>query len=193
MPERGIEELIYTLTLNHVVYLFLLGAVRSVLWMYLILRQRAPARVTHGLFVMEIVCLLVLVFEELSALEKNTGSGKCAWLYGGLAILFLGGAGAVTADSWAGFPGEYRDTVAFHEGWQELLQYCSWRKDCFYLFDVYSTVNYSEPIFGDAREGPDNYDICGGWLAKRVDLLGRGARVSVTINQLFEREGDGRP
>ena len=32
-----------------------------------------------------------------------------------------------------------------------------------------------------------------GWLAKRVDPLGRGARVSVTINQLFEREGDGRP
>nr|WP_300836973.1 hypothetical protein [uncultured Acetatifactor sp.] len=151
---------------RNAVYLFLLGAVRSVLWMYLILRQRAPARVTHGLFVMEIVCLLVLVFEELSALEKNTGSGKYAWLYGGLAILFLGGAGAVTADSWAGFPGEYRNTVAFHEGWQELLQYCSWRKDCFYLFDVYSTVNYSEPIFGDAREGPDNYDICGGWLAK---------------------------
>lgn len=151
---------------QNVLYLFLIAFVRSGLWMYIILKQRTPARVTHGLFIMEIVCLLALVFEELSLLEENHVLPRPGRLWAGLAAVFLCGAGAVAADSWAGFPKAYRDTVAFNEEWQEMLDYCRERGDCFYLMDVYSMVNYSEPVFGRAWEGAENYDICGGWLAK---------------------------
>ena len=147
-------------------YLALLLFLRSGLWMYIILRQRVPARVTHSLFIMEIVCLLLLVFEELSLLDQCRALRRPKGLWIGMAVLFLAGAGAVTADSWARVPGDYRETVEFNREWQELLDYCAERKDCFYLMDVYSTVNYTEPIFGGAWDGPDNYDICGGWLAK---------------------------
>ena len=68
--------------------------------------------------------------------------------------------------SWGSFRTEYQNTVAFNEEWEELLAYYRERKDNFYFMDVYSTVNYSEAIFTDNGEGTENYDICGGWLAK---------------------------
>ncbi len=151
---------------HNIFYLFLLVFVRSGLWMYIILKQRTPVRVTHGLFITEIVCLLALMFEEVSLLEKKHALQKPGRLIAGLAAVFFCGAGIVAVNSWVGFPKEYRDTVAANEEWQELLDYFKERKDCFYLMDVYSTVNYSEPVFGKAWEGPENHDICGGWLAK---------------------------
>lgn len=147
-------------------YLCLLFFVRSGLWMYIILKQRTPARVTHGLFIMEIACLLVLMFEELSLLEKNHVLRKPGKLCAGIAVLFLCGAGAVAVNSGVNFPKIYRNTVEFNARWQELLDYCNERRDNFYFMDVYSTVNYSQPVFGRDRERPENHDICGGWLAK---------------------------
>lgn len=156
----------FTRRVRNLVYAFLMFSMRSGLWMYIILRQRTPPRVTHSLFIMEIVCLLLLVFEELSHLEKTEGLRKSGWLYPGMAGLFLAGAGAVAVHSWSGFAGAYRETVAFNTEWKSLLEYCSEREENFYFMDVYSTVNYSQEIFGKELSRPENYDICGGWLAK---------------------------
>lgn len=150
----------------NILYLFLLFSVRSVLWMYIILKQRTPARVTHSLFLIEIVCLLALMFEKLSFLEKGGVLRKPRRFFAAGTALFLCGAGAVAVNSWVHFPEVYRETVEYNQEWEELLDYCGQRKDCFYFMDVYSTVDYSERIFGKVQEGPDNYDICGGWLAK---------------------------
>ena len=152
--------------IQNIVYMFLMFSVRSVLWMYIILKQRTPNRVTHSLFVIEIVCLLVLVFEELSWLKENGKPKRLNPLYAGISVLFLAGAVTVAFTSWGSFRTEYQNTVAFNEEWEELLAYYRERKDNFYFMDVYSTVNYSEAIFTDNGEGTENYDICGGWLAK---------------------------
>lgn len=148
------------------VHLTLMFAMRSVLWMYIILKQRTPTRVTHSLFVIEIVCFLVLVFEELSWLKESGKQKSRKQLYTGLVILFLAGAGIIAAVSLSSFQTEYENTVSFNEEWEELLTYCRGKKDNFYFMDVYSTVNYSEAIFTNMNEKPENYDICGGWLAK---------------------------
>ena len=78
----------------------------------------------------------------------------------------LAGAGAVAVYSCQGLGMTYEKTVAFNEEWEELLAYCRDREDNFYFMDVYSTVNYSEAIFTGRYSGLENYDICGGWLAK---------------------------
>lgn len=148
------------------VYMALMFFGRTVLWMYIILKQRTPVRITHSLFVIEIVCLLVLVFEELSWLKESKKLKRLGLLYSGLSILFLVGAGTVAVVSLRNFQTEYENTISFNEDWEELLAYCEERKDNFYFMDVYSTVNYSEAIFTNSNIGPDNYDICGGWLAK---------------------------
>ena len=156
----------FTRRTRNLVYVFLMFSTRSVLWMYIILKQRTPPRVTHSLFLMEIVCLLLLVFEELSYLEKTGKSSKAGWLYPGTAGLLLAGAGAVAVCSWGGFGVFYRETVEFNREWKALREYCSEREESFYFMDVYSTVNYSQEIFGEELSRPENYDICGGWLSK---------------------------
>lgn len=151
---------------QNIVYMILMFSMRSALWMYIILKQRTPPRVTHSLFVIEIVCLLVLIFEEMSFLKESRRLKRPELLYTGLSALFLAGAGAVAVSSWGSFPSVYEDTVAYNQEWEELLEYCGEHKDNFYFMDVYSTVNYSEAIFADNSSEMDNYDICGGWLAK---------------------------
>lgn len=150
----------------NIAYLFFLFFVRSGLWMYIILKQRTPARVTHSLFIIEIVCLLVLIFEELSLLNEGEERRNCKWLYAGMAVLSLGGTVAVAVNAWVNFGRIYGDTVTFNEEWGELREYCSGQKENFYFMDVYSMVNYAEEIFAGDNGQIDNYDFCGGWLAK---------------------------
>ncbi|MBD5551859.1 MAG: hypothetical protein HDQ96_11915 [Lachnospiraceae bacterium] len=152
--------------LQNFVYIILMFSMRSVLWMYIILKQRTPPRVTHSLFLIEMVCLLVLIFEEMSWLQKNKISGKYKTISVALSALFLFGACAVAVSSWQSFRGVYAETVTFNEKWEDMLAYCREREDNFYFMDVYSTVNYSETIFTGRYSELDNYDICGGWLAK---------------------------
>lgn len=147
-------------------YLLLLFTVRSTLWMYIILKQRTPERVTHSLFIIEIVCLLALIFEEMSFLHTERMQAKIKWLYAGMALVFFCGAGAVTINNGIRFSLSYGNRESLNAQWEELLEYCAQRKDCFYFMDVYSTVNYSEKIFAKTGNGMENYDICGGWLAK---------------------------
>lgn len=152
--------------IQNIVYILLMFSMRSVLWLYIILKQRTPPRVTHSLFLMEMVCLLVLIFEEMSWLRQNRASQKNKAVFAALSALFLAGGGIVAFSSWQSLWTVYGETVAFNEEWEELLAYCRDREDNFYFMDVYSTVNYSEEIFSGRYFGLENYDICGGWLAK---------------------------
>lgn len=152
--------------IQNFVYMILLFSIRTGLWMYIILKQRTPVRVTHALFLMEIVCLLLLVFEELAYLEKSEARKKPGWLYPGLAALFFIGAGSAAVSGCAGFVRDYRAAAAYNEEWEELLDYYAERKESFYFMDVYSVVNYTDRILEEEDSRPENYDICGGWLAK---------------------------
>ncbi len=154
-----------TRRMRNLIYIFLMCSMRSVLWLYIILKQRTPPRVTHSLYIMEIVCLLLLVFEELSYLKEAGGAEK-RWLYSGIAVLFLAGSGTASFYAVSGFREAYREAAAVNKEWSSLLEYCSEREDNFYFMDVYSTVNYAQKIFGDENSELENYDICGGWLAK---------------------------
>ncbi len=150
-------------TLVSIASLFVL---RSGLWMYLILKQRTPVRVTYSLFVIELVFLLVLLLEELRWLGENEKLKNPGLLCSGIAGLLLAGATVVSIISWGEFCTEYKNTVSLNEEWEELLAYCMERRENFYFMDVYSTVSYAEAVFETVADGTENYDICGGWLAK---------------------------
>jgi len=81
-------------------------------------------------------------------------------------VLFLAGSGTASFYAVSGFREAYREAAAVNKEWSSLLEYCSEREDNFYFMDVYSTVNYAQKIFGDENSELENYDICGGWLAK---------------------------
>lgn len=156
----------FTGRVQNIVFLLFLFFLRTGLWMYIILKQRMPVRVTHALFLMEIVCLLLLVLEELACLEKAESRKRPGWLYPGMAVLFFAGAGIVAVSGGAGVEKDCRAAVAYNEEWEELLDYYAEREDCFYFMDVYSVVNYTDRVLGGEDVRPGNYDLCGGWLVK---------------------------
>lgn len=55
------------------------GGVRSILWMYLILRNRVPERISHPLYTVEIVMLAALLFMYLTKMGRRMELRRRNW------------------------------------------------------------------------------------------------------------------
>ena len=145
--------------------LVLLGTVRSLLWMYIIMRGRDPARITHSLYLMEFCILgavLLLQCRELAAKGKP------------MSLPLAVGAGYLLLSLWM-LPRSLFVTeqdlsakAANNVSYRELYGYLSSEenKKNFYFIDVYSSVSYTEKMFEGVDNSLDNYDIMGGWACK---------------------------
>lgn len=139
--------------------LFLLFSLRSALWLFILFRGRAPERITHPLYLMELSLLALLLW----CAAPETLSRRGMWCIGILLGLLLVCCGTVMI-------GKTADEAARREQvngeWQEIKQYCRRNPDVFYYFDVYSTVAYSEKLFSDTDASYRNFDLLGGWISK---------------------------
>lgn len=142
-----------------------LFAVRTVLWMFILMRERAPERITHSLYLMELCILAGMLFAQWQEIEKI----KIKTI---LAAASLAGFGLL---AWCVLPESFRavrqETTVREEvnrPYLELYGYLSREENAgnFYLIDVYSSVSYSEKMFADVDNSLDNYDIMGGWACK---------------------------
>lgn len=153
--------------------LLLTGMVRTVLWMFILIRGRYPERITHSLYVAEAALLfgiLCMQFVKLDWLrfwkadERQPGTGRKAALvifalFGLLCMYHVPhSVRKVMADE------ESREIS--HVNCMKIAQYCKAHPDNFYFKDVYSTVGYSQKIFQDVDNSLANHDIMGGWLCK---------------------------
>lgn len=145
--------------------LVFLGAVRSSLWMYIIMRGRVPSRITHSLYLMELCILGAMLLLQCRELA---GKGKLS--YGVLAV----GAGYLVLSLWM-LPRSLSVTrqdlslkAENNVPYQELYRYLGSdeNKNNFYFIDVYSSVSYTEKMFEGVDNSLDNYDIMGGWACK---------------------------
>lgn len=142
-----------------------LFAVRTLLWMYILMRDRDPERITHSLYLMELCILAAMVFTEWKQLRDE----KTKKFLG----LMVTAASAVLAVMI--LPASIRAVDLQQEirkeanaPYKELYQHLSKEENRgnFYFIDVYSTVAYSEKMFEDVDNSLDNYDIMGGWACK---------------------------
>lgn len=159
----------------------LLFGIRSVLWMYLMLRGRYPDRITWGLLFVELCCLLYLLAQHLadrkqpitqlltredqvkldlqtSRLDLGISVGTAMVLCLVLLIHLPGSLGSTGEDK------AYRQQV--NTEWTQLQQYCAEHNNNLYFLDIYSTVKYSEPVWNGDRNRIKNYDYLGGWASK---------------------------
>lgn len=167
---------------------FLFG-IRTGLWMYMILGNRYPERITHSLYFMEFVILGALLLEQCrkEREEAQKRFAKASPLIRGwqsasftiLVVLILGILGTqsliyhvdrVRKES------ERRDYA--NREIRALDAYCRQNPDNFYFVDVYSSVScsdfmmstdaieYSEKAFVQVDNSLANYDLMGGWVVK---------------------------
>lgn len=165
----------------------LLGAARTALWMFILVRGRYPERITHSLYFAEAVLLLGMLCVQLeewkragervlvdrmqmggrtsaeSDRRQSVTGKRAAWivcaLFGLLCICHLPqSVGKTVADM------ENREIA--HQNCLEIARYCRAHPENFYFKDVYSTVDASQRIFRDVDNALANHDIMGGWLCK---------------------------
>lgn len=139
--------------------------VRSVLWLYLYMVDRALDRVTIPLLMLELVVLLGFMMRDgsrktVSRTVKSVGTILCVLC---ALVLLVGNTQKVSE--------EYAGRAAADAQWNALTDYCRKNGDNYYVIDVYSStsyqgVPYSEKIFRNVDNSCKNFDICGGWMAK---------------------------
>ncbi len=138
--------------------LVFLGGVRSVLWLWLIMRDRVPPRISHSMYVMELCILLAMVMMQCK--------GKFVQLLTGALYAFLGVAfwqfSFMTTDT--DVAQKAQNNIPYEELYTYLEQ--EKNKNNFYFIDVYSSVACTEKMFADVDNTLNNYDIMGGWACK---------------------------
>lgn len=156
------------------VQLILLLLVRSVLWMFLLMRGRDPERITHPLYLAEF-CLLVGMFlrrvvcrvapAKAADSERDGALAARKLVYGAAAVLsLLSVAGMMKA-----VPAVWADQARRQEvnaDWEAVDTYCRERQGTFLFEDVYSTVAFSGKLLECRDNTLANYDIAGGWMCK---------------------------
>ena len=157
----------------------LLFACRTTLWMYILFRGRDPIRITHPLYMMEIMILLGMILalyrlhnicipqRELAVDRMLAGT-----------VLF------VAVSAFVGVP--LQTSVVAKElnrrenslyRYEALNEYMSENEANYYLIDVYTSVSYatvtgkdeatySEKMFGAVDNSGYNHDLMGGWASK---------------------------
>lgn len=176
------------------------GACGATLWLFLLLQGRMVERVTHPLYLAQILLFAGMLFAESRAadaegrqnaevLSLGLAAGMCALT--GLACL-PGAVSRIEAEA-----GRREEVNTANEA---VMDYCRAHPKTLYLEDVYSTVTYSEKLMTD-RDKPFNYDLLGGWLVKSpltsrklsafgFSSMGEAVRAGEGVNILAEEGAD---
>lgn len=163
--------------------------VRTGLWMYIIMGNRYPDRITHSLYFMEFLVLGVLLLEQCRT-EREQAWKRFAkapalirsWQSASftiLTVLVLGILGVQSFLVHAERVGEECARRDYANREIEALDvYCRKNQENFYFVDVYSAVSctdyvmsteaieYSEKAFYKVDHSTANYDLMGGWVVK---------------------------
>ncbi len=166
-------------TVASLLLLVLLFACRTSLWMYIIVRGRDPIRITHPLYLLEILILAGMIL-ALYCLRGSYSKDKEPFFD----RVLLGFMCASTVAVFVGMP--YESAVVDRElirrtssltRYETLNEYMKERSDNYYLIDVYTSVSfatvtgnneatYSEKMFGGVGNSGYNHDLLGGWASK---------------------------
>jgi hypothetical protein len=142
-----------------ILWVLLLFAADSVLWGYILVRGRDPIRITHPLYLMEMVVLGGLILKQV----RGNGQQRIRSI---LAVLLLVCAAVYLPSAYHITAAEQQERAQSNAPYQEMRNYCRAHADSFYFMDVYSSVSYSEKMFADVDNTLVNCDIMGGWACK---------------------------
>ncbi len=134
---------------------------RTIPWMYVILADRVPARISHPLYYIEflILCAWMLSYTGFeNGRDPKRGLAVAVVLLGLYAIIHL-------PTAWQNVETEMQRRERVNEAMNELDAYAKQNPKNYYYIDVYSSVAFSEKMFEDVDNSQKNYDILGGWAS----------------------------
>ena len=172
--------------------LALLAFMRTVSWMYLIMRGRTPERITVSLYLCEVLILFALLLCQMHAFyadyrrklfqtkadraisreDAPRHKKRAPYLplyrkYWRVTVMLIVTALVLVPvmRDVTEVEQEQARRERVNEEWDGLRAYFAEHEENFYLLDVYSTVAYSERMV-PADNSYRNYELCGGWASK---------------------------
>lgn len=157
--------------------LIALFAGRSAIWLYMLMGERTPKRITDSLYFVEIVTLIFLFMmclESTKTKESTTENNKVPvkiakqkagiMIFSELAALILGIVYLCQAVPNLKYEQALKEEA--NGPYLEFYEYARNNPDNFYLMDTYSSVAYSEKMFDmTATVDKSNSNTLGGWAA----------------------------
>lgn len=149
--------------------LALLFACRTTLWMFIMLRDRVPIRISHPLYLVEIMILLGMLINREKDTERKIS--RTMILAAFLCLLSVPNQKTV-------IEGELASRELMRSKYDALYDYFGRNKDNYYFVDVYTSVgvvcgdsendivDFSEKMFVNVDNSYQNHDIMGGWACK---------------------------
>ena len=158
--------------LNTLFFLLTLLCCRTALWLFIIMRERDPIRITHPLYLVEILVLFGLLMSKRCL--KNR-AGNIVAMVTTFVVLIIGASALPMQVSVTSKEQEMREEMLANYG--QLEDYVRGHEDAFFFYDVYTSVSYasvadypvstySEKMFGKVNNSCYNRDIMGGWASK---------------------------
>ncbi len=137
----------------------MLLVVRSVVWVYILMTNRIPDRITHPLYFAECLLLVAVFITELHAgqdkrVRVQVGLGLTVLLLMGLFGL---GNGIKTTEE------QIVQIEEHNVGNAALMEYSAQHPDDFFFMDVYSSIYFTEKVFTRQYPG-ENRELLGGWI-----------------------------
>ena len=145
------------------------ACVGGMLWIYLLMQGRMVDRVTHPLYLAQILLAAGLWGTATSTAAPGVNTRSTGRIHTAItaavcgAILLL--CVFLVPGMWQGVVQEQIHREMVNRTNEDTFAYCRKHASTLFLEDVYSTVAYSEKITLD-RDKPFNYDLLGGWLVK---------------------------
>ncbi len=133
---------------------------RSAIWIYMLMGERTPNRITDSLYFVETVVLIFLLMMCLKSIEAK----KAIRIFSEAAALILGIVYLCQAVPNLKYEQALKEEA--NGPYLEFYEYILNNPDNFYLMDTYSSVAYSEKMFDKiSKVDKSNLNILGGWAA----------------------------
>ena len=143
--------------------------VGGMLWIYLLMQGRMVDRVTHPLYLAQILLAAGLWGTATSTAAPRINTRSTGRIH---TVMTAAVCGVIlllcilrVPGMWQGVAQEQTRRETVNQTNEDVFAYCKKHASTLFLEDVYSTVAYSEKIMLD-RDKPFNYDLLGGWLVK---------------------------
>jgi len=146
---------------------------RTIPWMYVILANRVPNRISHPLYYIELIILCAWILSyckknknvdasDQKAVKIQKGRNRSLMI---CAILVSAHALIQIPAMWQMVDAEIVRRESVNEVMVKFDAYAKSNSENYYYMDVYSTVAFSEKMFADVDNSQKNYDLLGGWVS----------------------------
>jgi len=133
--------------------------VRSVVWVYILMTNRIPDRITHPLYFAECLLLVAVFIIELQTGQERRIRYRLS--LGAVVILLVGLIGLGNGMKMT--KNQIAQIEAQNVANAALMEYSAQHPDDFFFMDVYSSIYFTEKVFIQQQTGK-NRELLGGWI-----------------------------